>query len=323
MLGAPWRTRPLSRWRHRLPALIITAALPLAAFVMHLSAGAAVPIALAGRSPQADETCPSLDPATAGQAATRQPATAARLTLADNLDKSGELAGRRLSLDGASGRLAHIDLPAESSVADPLGSAVVYTVAPVDASSEVYVLDADSGCDSRLAQSSEVIRSAIISGAGDAIYLHSVSRAQRNDLGVTRIDLASGEATLVVPPLPPSADFGPTFGTELRWNTERNALLVQSCGFSSCRSRVLDPASGRIASYDHAGQGELIGLTASHLLTYAACGGLPCDVLSTELSTGTVSTLSTSAFAASLIGDTTGRYVLRIETVDGITEVEQ
>ncbi len=323
MLGATRRVRSVARWRQHLPALLVTAALPLVALIAQASAGEAVPIALAGHARAVDDHCLSLDPSSAGRAAVRSPQAPGALNLVEELSGSGELAGRRLALSITNGRSDSFELPVESSVADVVGSLLVYTEAPANAPSEVHGLDLETGCDTRLAVSADVVRSAVIDGTGDAIYAHSVSRAGRDDLGVTRIDLDSGSANRVVPPLPPSPDFGPTFGTALHWSEDGDALVVQSCGFSSCRSRVLDIASGHVSMYDHSGQGELIGLTASHLLTYADCAGLPCDVLSTDLRTGAVRSLAADVSSATLARDSGGQELLRVDTPHGIEEVEQ
>ena len=118
----------------------------------------------------------------------------------------------------------------------------------------------------------------------------------------TRFDLASGATALVVPPLRPSDDFGPIFGTELHWSVDGSHLAVQSCGFSLCLTRVLDAASGVLATFDEDSQGAFIGLTVDHLLTYGECPGLPCEVVSTDLGTGACRCWLPSASSATLDG---------------------
>jgi hypothetical protein len=323
MLGAAWRVQPPRHWRQGLSAALLTAAIPVLVAVAQVWPGAPVPVALAQRGSRASLACPALDPATAGLAAGRMPAGTSSVSLVDELDAAGSLTGHRLHLVTPGGLSEEIDLPVESAVAAPLGSLLVYAEAPADGPSEVHGLDVESGCDTRLTTAPQVVRSAVIDPAGNALYVHSVSRITRHDLGVARLDLASGRMDQAVPPLPASAEFGPTFGTELRWSAGAELLLVQSCGFSSCRSRVLDIASGRLATYDRPGQGEFIGLTKRHLLTYADCAGVPCPVISTDLDTGIVSTLADEVEDADLGRDRAGRDVLRIERNGQTEEIVQ
>jgi hypothetical protein len=80
---------------------------------------------------------------------------------------------------------------------------------------------------------------------------------------------------------------GPIFGTELHWSVDGLALAVQSCGIAECLTRVLD-VEGGIRTYDAPGQGQFIELNEAQLITYAACGGMPCAVIATDLATGIV-----------------------------------
>jgi hypothetical protein len=50
---------------------------------------------------------------------------------------------------------------------------------------------------------------------------------------------------------------------------------------------VLD-VEGGIRTYDAPGQGQFIELNEAQLITYAACGGMPCAVIATDLATGIV-----------------------------------
>jgi hypothetical protein len=100
-------------------------------------------------------------------------------------------------------------------------------------------------------------------------------------------------------------------------------LAVQSCGFSLCLTRVLDAASGVLATFAGDNQGAFIGLTVDHLLTYGGCPGLPCEVVSTDLGTGRVSLLANDASAASLVARPDGHALVTIETDAGSKEVLQ
>lgn len=323
MLGATRRSRIVTSWRHRLPVLLIASTLPLVAIGVQLAAGSLLPAALAAHRVPAADDCSAFDATAAGAAARRSTPPLGQLSLADQFGATGELVGSRLELTTAAGRTAVVELPVESSVAEPIGDLLVYTEAPAGEPSSIYALDLASGCEARLATDDQVVRSAVIDPAGSALYVHSVSRVGRDDLGVSRIDLLTGRPQRVLPPLSESDVIGPTFGTGLHWSSGGDALAVQSCGFSSCRTRVLDVASGDVATYDAMGQGQFIGLTAHHLITYADCPGLPCDVLTARRPAGEVATLATGALTAALVRDANGRDVLRIESAAGTEEVEQ
>lgn len=323
MLGASRHSHIVTSWRRHLPVLLISATVPLVAIGAQVAAGPLLPAAFAGHRVPAGADCSAFDATAAGQAALRPSGSSGRLSLVDQLDAAGELVGRRLELTAAAGQIRSVDLPVESSVAEPTGELLVYTRAPEDAASEIHGLDLASGCDALLATDEEVARSAVIDPAGSALYVHSVARAGRDDLGITRIDLATGLVQRVMPPLPASDAIGPTFATGLHWSSGGGGLAVQSCGFSTCRTRVIDVSSGAVATYDATGQGQFIGLTARHLVTYADCPGLPCAVLSTGLATGEANALASGALNASLIRDHAGRDLLRITTAAGTEEIEQ
>jgi len=204
------------------------------------------------------------------------------------LSKRGELTGRALNARTAGGAQVAVELPVESFVGESVDDLVIYTKYTPATGSQVRALDLITGCDSLLASPSEIVRSALLSPDGLSLYVHSVKKSGRADAGVTRFDLASSAVTVVVPPLKPNDRIGPIFGTELHFRDDGGALAVQSCGFGECLTRVLDVASGAIATYDQPDQGQLVSLDDKHLVTYAACGAMPCDLLSIDLATHAV-----------------------------------
>jgi len=135
----------------------------------------------------------------------------------------------------------------------------------------------------------------VLDTTATAAFVHSVSRASRADAGVVRYELQSGNAAQVLPPLSPPDDFGPIFGTDLRWSVDGIALAVQSCGLAACLTRIFNLWTGSITQFAAPGQGAFVALSSEHLVTYAACGGLPCDILSTDLDTGEVTVLASNA----------------------------
>ena len=306
MNGARWRDRVGPPSILFLTALLITAVTPAAISATFAAAAAAV-------------DCASLTPAVAGRAALSASRPGAA-RVAQQLNRRGELTGRTLSVGLAGGRSIAVALPVESSIAPQIGDLVIYTQHSTGIGSEVRAIDVASGCDVRLAAPREIVRSAIIDPSGSAIFVHSVMRAGRADAGVTRHDLATGHSELVVQPLQPSDELGPIFGTLLAWSEASDALAVQSCGFSRCLTRVLDSATGAVSVYDHAEQGAFIGLTSAHLVTFAACPGLPCAVLSTDLATGEVTVLADEGLSASIAADAK-RFSVVIDSFAGRMEV--
>lgn len=308
-----------ARWRNRIgapligpPAIVLGTALLLAL---------AMPAAEIGLTAMAADACPP--PSSSAAQAANQRAAHANVHVAPQLTARGELTGQLLSVETDAGSVARVSLPAESFVGNPFGDALVYTsFTPADGSA-VHLIDLSSGCETKITRSAEIVRSALLDPSGSAVYVHSVTREQRLDNGVERIDNSTGQGTLVVPPLPPSDTFGPIFGTQLAWSLDGSALAVQSCGFEACLTRVLDIGSGALATFDVPGQGALIGLTVEHLVTYAACAGLPCAVLSTDLPSGSSTVLADEAWSASFSPASYGQGVLTIETAAGNVEVHQ
>ncbi len=199
----------------------------------------------------------------------------------------------------------------------------MYTRYSAGPGSEVRALNLATGCDVRLAAPAEIVRSALIDPSASSVYVHSVTRAGRVDAGILRYDLVTGKASMVVPALRAPDGFGPIFGTDLRWDVHGRALAVQSCGFSTCLTRVVDVASGEMATFDGPGQGAFIGLTGEHLVTFASCPGMPCAVLSTDLVNGAVAVIAEEAYSAVVKSTSAEITVISIETIAGHREVVQ
>jgi hypothetical protein len=308
-----------ARWRNHvgLPVLLLSALMSTAVMPAAITAGLMPAITRAD--------CGSLTPAAAAR--TTEDVDDGRVRwarVAAQIAKRGDLVGSVMTARIATGATLSIALPNESFVAPAMGDVVVYARDSASAS-EVRVLSLTTGCDVRLISTAEVARSAILDPSGAALYVHAVTRAERNDLGVARYDLMTGSSAMVLPPLKSVADvgIGLVFGTELAWSVDGSHLAVQSCGFSSCATRVLDVASDEFTSYDEPGQGALLGLSNDHLVTFADCLGLPCDVLSTDLVSRAVTTLSPLAVDASFEAGDDGRGTVEITTAAGTLEVMQ
>jgi hypothetical protein len=238
--------------------------------------------------------------------------------VSQKLDTRGEFIGRGLAFAGR----AALALPVDSFVGQPAGDALVYTSSLLG-HSEIHLADLGAGCDTIIARTSNVARSAVLDPSGGAIYVHSVTFPGRADAGVTRYPLDGNAPLHVVPNLPDDSRFGLNFATQLGWSADGAMLFVQSCGAEECRTRLLNVASGAITTFDTDGQGPIIGVSARHLVTYSACGGLPCAVLSTDTRSGATTTLVDQGWSTSFNPGSNGAATVRIETGAGTIEVQQ
>lgn len=313
-------TRAPRRYRIGPPVVVLGTALLLTALMPASSIGVTMAAAGRGQPPGASACPPASDVAKASHRARAD--APGRVRFDPVLSDAGELTGQLLNVISDAGALA-VELPTESFVGQPLGELFVYTTYSPPNGSSVHLIDIATGCDVVAVSRADVVRSAVLAPDGASIYVHTLSRAGRGDNGVQRVDLAGSASTMVVPPLPPSDAFGPTFGTELRWSVDGHALAVQSCGFEACRTRVLDVATGGILTLDDPQQGALIGLTDRHLVTFAACAGLPCGVLSADLVAGLTTVLADTAWSAAMVGGPDGSATVSIQAAAGTTEVLQ
>jgi hypothetical protein len=233
------------------------------------------------------------------------------------LDRAGALEGQRLAigLDGDRSRQI-MDLPPESFAAGPFGRIVL--VGTDDGNtSRLLAVDVAGECAWDLGAESAVIRRATIDPSGTTIYEMRVDRATRTDLGVWSRPFDRGSPTMrFLAPIEVDERFGPTFTTEFAWDLGGSALVVQSCGEIACRTRVAEPASGSVRAVSEPDLGALVGLDAGRLVTYAACPGLPCPVVSTDLSSGARSTLTDAAAIAILVRTSDGPRLIH-EVFDG------
>lgn len=307
-----------ARWRNHigLPVLLLTALLSAAVTPAAMSAG----LRLAA-SPGID--CLTVTPLAAARAALAPASDGIVTHLESKISKRGELTGRVLSAQTASGRALAIALPVESFIGPLIGGLVVYTRHLAATGSEVRALNLATGCDVRLAAPPEIVRSAVLDRSAEFAYVHSVTGGDRADAGVVRYDLDSGIAVHVLGPVRPPDGFGPIFGTDLRWSIAGDQLAVQSCGYSRCLTRVLDVATGGVSTLDDPEQGGFIALTNAHLVTFASCPGMPCAVLTTDLASGAVTVLEEEAVGVHIESSGTTGAMVWIETPAGDVEVVQ
>ncbi len=223
------------------------------------------------------------------------------------LDGAGALAGQRLDIgraDGTGGRT--LVLAPESFASGPFGPVVL--VGTDDGSgSRLLAIDVLAGCATVIDASADVIRRATIDPDGQSVIEFRLDRRTRTDLGIWRKPLdGDGPADRSVPPIDPDARFGRTWSTEFLWSMGKPGLAIQSCGEAACRTRIVDPATGTWSLVDEPDLGPALGLADGQLVSYLACRGLPCPVVSIDVSTGRRQTVAPAAGPAVVIATDDG-----------------
>ncbi len=231
------------------------------------------------------------------------------------LDDAGALSGQRLTVGSTTTTSTGIfDLPPESFAAGPFGSTVLVGTDDGDRS-VLELIDAAAGCRRPLDSSPTVIRRATIDQTRGGVIEMRLARADRADLGIWFVPFDDGRsARRILAPIDMDARFGRTWTTEFGWDLGGRRLAVQSCGEAACRTRVLAADAGSSVMLDQPDLGLLVGMDGDRVITYGACRGLPCPLISTELSTGRRQVLVEAAGLATLVG-TTGhaRLVLEVD----------
>jgi hypothetical protein len=261
---------------------------------------------------------PPVLPCTPLRARPVQPRAVPRISVEGVMSERGEHVGRHVQLRARQGAEVSVTLPADSFVGQPSGDWLVYGAAGRHGS-EVRAIDLETGCDVRLARVDGVPRGAVLDAAGARLYVHAVEARGRRDLGVTRVDLASGVIAPALPRFDPADDFGPVFATSLRWSIDGAVLAVQSCGADACHTRLLDTTSGSVAVYDTP-HGGLVGVTADDLIAFASGHERPAALLAIPRSGGEPRVIVADAYAAELVG-TPDAPLLRVETPAGWEDV--
>jgi len=235
------------------------------------------------------------------------------------LDGGGVLRGQRLTLGLDGDRsVRSIDLSNESFATGPVGR-VVLTGSDDGATSRLRAIDVARGCAWAIGEERAVIRRATIDRAGVDLYEMRVDRASRTDLGIWQRALdGTIPARRILPPLALDGRFGRTFSTEFTWDVSGDRLAVQSCGEVACRTRVIAPRGGPTITLDVADLGSLVGLDGDRMVTYEACRGLPCPIVSTDLRSGERQVLAPAAGLAVLLHTPDGvRLIHEVEAATG------
>jgi hypothetical protein len=226
-------------------------------------------------------------------------------------DGTGSLVGQRLVAGVGSAAPLALELPAESFASGPVGGAVL--IGDDDGSrSRLRRLDVGRGCWTEVAVETAVIRSAVAAPDGSATWEHRVDRSTRADLGVWRRGPSApggGHAVQVLAGLATDPAAGRTFSTDLAVAAD-GRLVVSSCGELACRTRVVDPRSGGVASAT--GTGPALGVSGRNLVALEACSSLPCPVDARDLISGASTRLVTGDGPGVLGGPADGFVVLPV-----------
>jgi hypothetical protein len=240
--------------------------------------------------------------------------------LASRLDASGALAGQRLQVGGDGVAVGATDLGPESTASGPVNGTIL--VAEDDGSaSTLRLVASSSGCWASIFTTSDVVRSAILDPGDGGVIYHVVDRATRADLGTWRIGAAGALPVRLLDALPGGSLRGAVFGTALALDPTGARLAVQSCTDASCVTRLVDAkAGGAAATLADPLQGPLVGLAPNGLVTWAACGLAPCDVVLWPFDGGPSRALVHEASAAALSAD--GRHLVGVVEQGDTTTLE-
>ena len=223
------------------------------------------------------------------------------------LDAEGASSGRRLAVGLDGDQTARItDLSAESFAAGPFGR-VVLVGSDDGTTSDLRAIDIAAGCSWSIGRERAVIRRATMDPTGTEIYEMRVDRVSRADLGIwLRPTDGRAEAHRVLAPIAADGRFGRTYSTEFTWDLAGDRLAIQSCGEAACRIRVIFPGGGPAVTLDAPDLGLLVGLDGDRVVTYVACRGFPCPIVSTNMESGQRRVLAESAGPAVVVGTDDG-----------------
>ncbi|HEX7222696.1 MAG TPA: hypothetical protein VF231_05575, partial [Candidatus Limnocylindrales bacterium] len=190
------------------------------------------------------------------------------------MDGAGALTGQRLTAGPlGAGPVASLELDAESFATGPVDGRILTGTDDGDRS-RLRVVDASSGCVTAELETAGLVRRALLDEAGKAVIEYRLDRQTRADLGIWRRPLSGGNGSRIAAPLPPIDRLGVIWSTELAWSSERDRIVVTSCGQAACLVRVINVVDGSVETIDDPGIGEAIGLSGSTLVAYGGCPAL-------------------------------------------------
>ena len=210
------------------------------------------------------------------------------------------------------------DLPPESFASGPFGG-IVLVGSDDGVASRLMAFDVADGCTWTLATERDVIRRATVDPAGATIYETRVDRTSRADLGVWQRPLDGGPARRILEPLP--AD------VRLRANVLDRVHVGMPTATGSPSSPAARSPVGRGSSPGMARpsatsrrpiSASWSGSPAIEPVTYGACRGWPCPIVSVDVRTGARLTLDASGGQAVVAATSEGaRLVLETAARDG------
>lgn len=312
------------RWRRRVLVPLLGGVVGAGALVAVMLVAPATGRPSGAGAPAAADASPAACTARVGQAPD-DPGRAAWFTMRPRTERDGALAGYVLRL-AVAGRdaLAALDVPPESFAAGPFGESVL--VGSDDGTSSKLRLVAPNGCGRVLAIAGEILRRATIDPSGQRLITFRLGRADRTDLGIWTAPIDDETAARqLLPPLATSpeldARFGSTFATDFLWSTDGGRLVVQSCGESQCRFRIVADVGGRTWTLDRDGIGAALALVGNRLIAFSACAGRPCPILAVDIDSGATDELVDADGNATVIPVRSGALLVA-ELFDGIAIVD-
>jgi hypothetical protein len=235
-----------------------------------ISAGAVVrpPIMAAAGPPWLPPPCPPSE-------AQEHAASGTWYRLDGVQDTAGTLTGQVLSV-GVIGGPSRTMALAPEAFASGSHQGLVLVGEDDGTRSRLSLVDPAHDCARVVGETDDVVRSALVSLDGTAVWEHRVARAAREDLGIWRRPLDGRPATRQLRGAPADARYGRTFATELRW-TPDGALAATTCGESACRTRIMDEAGGPVTTVGPTG--PVLGAGGDGtVVAYRVCGGFPCAI---------------------------------------------
>jgi hypothetical protein len=228
----------------------------------------------------------------------------------------GTLVGHRLTVGTLDGPRWTIALPPEAWATGPSGGRVLFG-SDDGRTSTTRMFDAGRGCVSVVADSTDIVRLAVLDLDG-RIHEHRLARSDRSDLGIWTRRSGSESAERWLPPLPEDDRFGRTWRTDVAWSDDGRSLVVASCGELACRYRVAD-RSGLVRTLEDPGLGALVGMVEGRLVVRGACRGLPCALLAIDPATGERTVLDPDAGAVATTDGADGTVLVVADTTsDGV-----
>lgn len=279
----------------------------------------AVPGGPAGWPPAAAQPgsrdCSKVD-AAAFTAGVTSPTAEANFLGRGTVDDQGILTGYVLSVQIEDGSETKTSLPVESIFAGQFGALLMYSFDTDKTGSEVHAIDVRTGCDLLIVEPADVVRAITVDPSGENIYVKTVSRDTRQDLGIWRYKINGEKGEVLAHPMP-ATDYGPPWYTTLGWSSDGQSLVIDACGLAACATRILDLTTGNVDDYLDL-HGQMIGVNDRELFAFADTDHRPSDVLAISRADGAEKIIVGGIIAAKLEAD---GETLWLATPYGTTEV--